>query len=78
LNFKSANRATAAVLGTKGPLLRERRAGDGFNTNALVLTEELVKTWARAGATTNVFWPTNHLSQWLLKRFVARTRTNGW
>ena len=68
-----ANRATAAVLGSQGPLLREAALREGFNTNALVLTEELVKTWARAGATTGVVWPTNEVSQWLLKKFVART-----
>ena len=33
----------------------------------------MVRTWARAGASTIVFWPTNHVSQWLLKRFVTRT-----
>ena len=46
---------------------------EGFNTNAMVLTEELVRTWARAGISTAVFWPTNHVSQWLLKRFVTQT-----
>ncbi|MGH7994121.1 MAG: MMPL family transporter, partial [Limisphaerales bacterium] len=71
--YQAANRATATVLGTKGPLLRNAALGEGFNTNALVLTEELVRTWARAGETTQVFWPTNHLSQWLLKRFITRT-----
>ncbi len=70
---QAANRKTAAVLGTKGPLLRDAALNAGFNTNALVLTEELVRTWVWAGASTNVIWPTNHLSQWLLKRFVART-----
>jgi predicted RND superfamily exporter protein len=45
----------------------------GFNPNATVLTEEIVKTWARAGASTNTIWPTNHVSQWLLRRFVTRT-----
>ncbi len=70
---QAANRATAAVLGSQGPLLREAALREGFNTNALVLTEELVRTWARAGASTGVFWPTNQVSQWLLKKFVART-----
>ena len=70
--FQTANRATAAVLGKQGPLLRDTALGEGFNTNALVLTEELVRTWARAGASTGVIWPTNHVSQWLLKRFVTR------
>ena len=71
--FQIANRATATVLGEKGPLLRDALLSAGFNTNAMVLTEELVRTWSRAGASTSVIWPTNHVSQWLLKRFVART-----
>jgi predicted RND superfamily exporter protein/lauroyl/myristoyl acyltransferase len=71
--FQAANRTAAALLGNQGPLLREAALGEGFNTNAMVLTEELVRTWARAGAATEVIWPTNQVSQWLLKRFVART-----
>jgi predicted RND superfamily exporter protein/lauroyl/myristoyl acyltransferase len=71
--FQVANRPTAEVLGRQGTLLRDAALRDGFSTNALVLTEELVKTWARAGAAKGVFWPTNEASQWLLKRFVART-----
>jgi predicted RND superfamily exporter protein len=45
----------------------------GFNTNALVMTEEMVRTWARAGESQSVIWPTNQVSQWLLKRFIARS-----
>ena len=71
--FQAANRATATVLGEKGPLLRDALASAGFNTNAFVLTAELVQTWSRAGAGAGVMWPTNQISQWLLKRFVART-----
>jgi predicted RND superfamily exporter protein/predicted LPLAT superfamily acyltransferase len=71
--FQAANRAAAAVLVKKGPLLREAAFSEGFNTNALVLTDELLRTWARAGTSTNVIWPTNSVSQWLLKRFVAHT-----
>ena len=71
--LQAANRATAAILGKQGPVLREAALREGFNTNALVLTEELLRTWARAGASTGVVWPTNQVSQWLLKRFVART-----
>ena len=73
VEFQTPNRATATVLGTKGPLLRNAALSEGFNTNALVLTEELVRTWTRAGASPDVFWPTNHVSQWLLKRFITRT-----
>jgi lauroyl/myristoyl acyltransferase len=73
VGFQSANRATANVLGEKGPLLENAALAEGFNTNALGLTEELVQTWARAGESADVCWPTNHLSQWLLNRFIART-----
>ena len=71
--FQAANRATAAALAEEGPQLREAAFSEGFNTNALVLTDELLRTWARAGASTNVIWPTNNVSRWLLKRFVAHT-----
>ncbi len=75
--FQESNRATARWLGVQGNSLRDAAVREGFNTNALVLTDELVRTWARAGAQTGVFWPTNRLSQWLLKRFIART-PNEW
>jgi predicted RND superfamily exporter protein/lauroyl/myristoyl acyltransferase len=71
--FQAANRATAAVLGEKGPLLRDAALGGGFNTNALLLSDEMVRTWAKAAHSTSVIWPTNRVSEWLLKRFVART-----
>jgi predicted RND superfamily exporter protein len=71
--FQAANRAAAALLGKQGPTFRAAALREGFNTNALVLTEELVRTWARAGASTGVVWPTNQVSQWLLKRFVAHS-----
>jgi uncharacterized protein len=71
--FQEINRTTAAELARRGPAFREAALAEGFNTNALVLTEQLVQTWARAAASTGVVWPTNEVSQWLLKRFVART-----
>jgi len=77
VTYQEANRTTATVLGKKGPLLENAALTEGFNTNALALTEELVQAWAQAGAGKGVFWPTNHLSRWLLKRFITRT-TNGW
>ena len=71
--FQTANRATATVLGEKGLPLRDALMSAGFNTNAFMLTAELVRTWSRAGESKSVMWPTNQVSQWLLKRFVART-----
>jgi lauroyl/myristoyl acyltransferase len=73
VEFQEANRATARWLGAQADALREAALREGFNTNALFLTDELVRTWARAGAETSVFWPTNQISRWLLKRFIART-----
>jgi lauroyl/myristoyl acyltransferase len=77
VEFQDANRETARFLGTQGSLLRDAALRAGFNTNALFLTDELVRTWARIGASPGVVWPTNQVSQWLLKQFVART-TNSW
>ncbi|HUE37698.1 MAG TPA: MMPL family transporter [Candidatus Acidoferrum sp.] len=70
--FQAVNRQSAAVLAKEGPTLREAALNAGFNTNAVVLTEEVVKTWARAATSTNAIWPTNRVSQWLLSRFVIR------
>jgi len=77
VEFQDANRASARWLGAQGPLLREAALREGFKTNALFLTDELIRTWASAAARPDVVWPTNQMSQWLLKRFVART-TNEW
>jgi lauroyl/myristoyl acyltransferase len=73
VDCQEANRATAAALGNRGPALRAGAVQAGFTTNALFLTEELLQTWSRAAQGRGVFWPTNELSQWLLKRFVARS-----
>jgi predicted exporter/lauroyl/myristoyl acyltransferase len=70
--FQAANRTTARALGEAGPRLRAAAREAGFNTNALVLTEEMLRTWQDEGASHSLRWPTNTLSQWLMKRFVAR------
>ena len=69
---QKANRATAALLGKQGSAFHQAALQGGFNSNALVLTDELLSTWAEAATNPGVVWPTNHLSRWLLKRFVAR------
>jgi predicted RND superfamily exporter protein len=74
---QAANRATARVLGAQGQLLRETAVRAGFETNALFLTEELIRAWARIGDSSGVVWPTNSMSRWVLKQFVART-PNEW
>jgi predicted exporter len=71
--YQAANRAAAAVMGGQGALFRQAALDAGFNTNALLLTGEMVSAWGRDAASAAVVWPTNALSEWLLKRFVSRT-----
>lgn len=71
--YQAANRATARRLGAQGGLLREAARDAGFETNALFLTEELVRAWARMADSSGVVWPTNSMSRWVLKQFVGRT-----
>ena len=71
LENQIANRPTAALLGGKGPLLREAALNAGFNTNSLLLTDEMVRTWADDARSEGLVWPTNEISRWLLKRFVT-------
>ena len=70
--YQAVNHQAAAVLGSERQQLHDAILSAGFNTNATVVTEEITKAWERAGAATNTIWPTNHVSQWLLKRFVTR------
>ena len=74
---QEANRAVARWLAGQGAALREAALHEGFNTNALFLTDELLKTWERLGTGAGVSWPTNQMSRWLLQRFVAHS-TNQW
>ena len=67
-----SNRVTAAWFAGQRSRLGDAALAAGFNTNALFLTEELTRAWSRAAAATGTVWPTNDVSRWLLKRFVAR------
>ena len=53
--------------------MRAAATAAGFKTNALFLTDELLRTWARAARSESTFWPTNPMSEWLLRRFIARS-----
>lgn len=69
---QQANRRTlATVLGEREALMAAAQK-EGFTTNALALTSEILDHWERAVAGTNVFWPTNRASQWMLEKVVAR------
>ncbi len=72
-----ANRETARLLSQREPVLIQAAATGGFSTNAMVLAHSLLSTWGRMADATNVVWPTNELSRWILQRVVAR-ETNGF
>jgi len=74
---QEANRTTARWLGRQAQSLREAALREGFKPEVMFLTDELIRCWANAGASTGVFWPTNNMSRWLLERFVAHA-TNEW
>jgi predicted RND superfamily exporter protein len=74
---QSANRAGALWLSTQRESLRESALREGFNTNAVFLAETVARSFGSLAERPGVSWPTNRMSQWLLKRFVARS-TNEW
>ncbi len=69
---QQTNRATAGWLAGQTNNLRQAALAGGFSTNALVLSEAILRVWDRAAHTKGVFWPTNELSQWILQRVVAQ------
>jgi predicted RND superfamily exporter protein/lauroyl/myristoyl acyltransferase len=74
---QSQNRATAARLMAERERLASAALAGGFNTNSVMLANTLFDTWGTALARTNVFWPTNDMSRWVLGKMAART-DEGW
>ncbi len=70
---QAANRAAAQQLVAERQTLLTNALAGGFTSEALGLTESILNTWQNALATTNVFWPTNQLSQWIFEKLTART-----
>ncbi len=74
---QARNRATAAKLMVERERLATAALAGGFNTNSVLLANTVFDTWSAALARTNVFWPTNDMSRWILARMAART-DDGW
>ncbi len=72
-----ANRAGAAALARARATLRSAATDAGFSTNSFFITDHILDAWLRAATSTNVFWPENRASQWILGKVAART-TNGF
>jgi predicted RND superfamily exporter protein/lauroyl/myristoyl acyltransferase len=73
---QAANRATARALVAERDLLHAAALTNGFTREALVLTDRLLDTWARASDAPGAFWPTNRMSEWIFEKLTARTPTN--
>ena len=74
--FQDENRATAERLVAERQAMHASAAAAGFSDTALGLANGVLDTWRRAAASTNIFWPTNYLSTWILNKLIARTPTN--
>jgi predicted RND superfamily exporter protein len=68
-----ANRPGALRLAGQRETLRQAILGSGFTSNSVVITSRMLQVWETASRSTNVFWPTNSNSRWVLEKMVART-----
>ena len=75
-DWQRTNRVTAAALATQAPALRAAADSAGFTTDAMGLTESLLRSWRADASSSANLWPTNEACRWLLKRAVARSGTN--
>jgi len=66
-----ANRGGIRALLQERETLRSAAVDAGFTTNSLFIIESIFDHWTRALESTNVFWPTNRASHWILSKVVA-------
>jgi len=74
---QQANKPIAASLIGRRELYHRQAEVAGFAGNSLGFADGVLQTWQRAVATTNVFWPTNENSHWILEKLTARA-PNEW
>jgi predicted RND superfamily exporter protein len=67
-----ANRETARLLAARRASVSQSILASGFTTNSIAITEAMLGTWDQAGQATQIFWPTNDNSRWILEKLVAR------
>jgi len=75
-NWRS-NTQTARIIAKRFSSLHTAARSEGFTEDSMQLTKEMLSSFDQFGAGTNLVWPTNQVSQWLLDNFVARD-TNQW
>jgi len=70
---QESNRTALATLVQWRESLIAAALADVFTTNSLRMTQEIFYYWKAALATTNIYWPTNPASRWVLEKMVGRT-----
>jgi predicted RND superfamily exporter protein len=70
---QTANRSAALALAARREELQEATRTAGFASNAFAVADNVLRVWKQAAARTNVFWPTNDNSRWILEKLTART-----
>ncbi|MGA2029220.1 MAG: MMPL family transporter [Verrucomicrobiota bacterium] len=70
--FQNENRAAAQKIISERDVIHAATLTNGFSKNALGLADNILETWKRATTTTNVFWPTNQLCDWIFEKIAAR------
>lgn len=74
--FQSSNHLTAAQLAAQSSALDEAALQNGFTSNSLAFTENVLASWRQASTSTETFWPTNAVSQWIFDQVTARDSSN--
>jgi len=72
VRHQEQNRPAAKLLVSRRQILPRAALAEGFSTNSLALADGILDAWQRAVSTTNVFWPTNDNSRWILEKLTAR------
>jgi len=70
--FQNENRTAAQKIISEREAIHATALTNGFSENALRLTDNILATWQQASTTTNVFWPTNQLCDWIFEKISAR------
>jgi predicted RND superfamily exporter protein len=70
---QAANHPAALALVARRDELRQATLAAGFASNAFAVADNVLRVWQQAAAQTNVFWPTNENSRWILEKLTART-----
>jgi predicted RND superfamily exporter protein len=68
-----SNCAAALALTARRDELRQATLAAGFAGNAFAVADNVLRAWQSAALPTNVFWPTNSNSRWILEKLTART-----